>query len=50
MTVMELPHRAEAVRTAASVMDRVQAYASGLPAYAPEIEQGAGFPMASSTA
>ncbi|MFG2396727.1 acyl-CoA dehydrogenase family protein [Streptomyces lydicus] len=39
MTVMELPHRAEAGPTAASVMDRVQAYASGLPAYAPEIEQ-----------
>ncbi|MFF7702107.1 acyl-CoA dehydrogenase family protein [Streptomyces lydicus] len=44
MTVMELPHRAEAVRTAASVMDRVQAYASGLPAYAPEIEQGGRIP------
>ncbi|WP_310718760.1 hypothetical protein [Streptomyces lydicus] len=44
MTVMELPHRAGAVRTAASVMDRVQAYASGLPAYAPEIEQGGRIP------
>ncbi|MFI7097075.1 acyl-CoA dehydrogenase family protein [Streptomyces lydicus] len=39
MTVMELPHRAEAGLTAASVMDRVQTYASDLPAYAPEIER-----------
>ncbi|MBL1082164.1 acyl-CoA dehydrogenase family protein [Streptomyces actinomycinicus] len=39
MTVMELPARAGADRTAASVMDRVRVYAAGLPAYAPEIER-----------
>lgn len=39
MTAMDLPTRTETGRTAASVMDRVRAYASGLPAYAPEIER-----------
>ncbi|MGW9045340.1 acyl-CoA dehydrogenase family protein [Streptomyces lydicus] len=39
MTVVELPQRAEAGLTAASVMDRVRAYAAGLPAYAQEIER-----------
>ena len=40
MTAMDLPTRAGTTgRTAASVMDRVRAYASTLPARAPEIEQ-----------
>ncbi|WP_035845203.1 acyl-CoA dehydrogenase family protein [Kitasatospora azatica] len=39
MTAMELPPRTEPGLTAASVMDRVRAYASGLPASAPDIER-----------
>ncbi|MFI0788610.1 acyl-CoA dehydrogenase family protein [Streptomyces lydicus] len=39
MTALELPTRAATGRTAASVMDRVRAYASTLPARAPEIER-----------
>ncbi|MGW3011453.1 acyl-CoA dehydrogenase family protein [Streptomyces sp. NPDC001219] len=39
MTTMELPTRAGTALTAASVMERVRAYAPGLPARAPEIER-----------
>jgi indole-3-acetate monooxygenase len=39
MTTMELPTRAGTALTAASVIDRVRAYASGLRARAPEIER-----------
>lgn len=39
MTAMELPTRAEAGLTAAAVMDRVRAYAAGLPERAAEIER-----------
>ncbi|MGA4850068.1 acyl-CoA dehydrogenase family protein [Streptomyces sp. G5(2025)] len=46
MTTIELPIRAETCLTATTVMDRVRAYASGLPAAAPEIERTGRLPRA----